>query len=92
MGTNFPFSSFRLTLDSATVSIDYTLFYKNNFIRTMRLRLAEIKNNLSKKLRLWMKKVKMFLVEHLLNFFKSLHGQQKIDLCSPVGEDCERGQ
>ena len=62
----------------------YTHFYENNFIRTMRLRLAENYEQFKNKFRLRLKnKVKMFLIETLPNLVKSLQS---------VGEDCTRGR
>ena len=45
----------------------------------MRLRLAENEEQFKNKLRLRLKKLKMFLIETLLNLVKSL-GNKKIDL------------
>ena len=63
--------------------------YKNNFIRTMRLRLAEIKNNLRTSSG-WGKRGNVLS----WNFIESckIVEQQQSWLLQPVGEDCERGQ
>ena len=66
-------------------SVDWIhdIFYKNHFIRTRGSDWLKFKNNL--------RTVDMFLVETLPNLVKSL-GNKKIDICSLLGKDCERGQ
>ena len=71
------------------IGINTHFFCMNNFIITMRLRLAEIKNNLRTSSG-WGKRGNVLS----WNFIESckIVEQQQSWLLQPVGEDCERGQ